>query len=216
MKLYPSNLTQVQGSKMKTPKFIASMVVTILAMSATVSVSVAQSTILVVDQSRVLRDSDVGKHVKRQILSIGKQMEAEMKAQVTPIVDERTRLMAELKNMNAEALKSRPDLQRRAVGLQEKNQKSQLEAKYKQTELQITEQKALAKINEKLATIIKAIVDEKQADVVLDRSVVIFTGPNADITDTVISRLNSQMKTVTVVRERLPRKPLPKQPAPGQ
>jgi len=201
---------------MKTSKFIVSMVVTMIAMAAMTNAAMAQSTILVVDQSRVLRDSDVGKHVKRQIESIGKQMEAEMKAQVTPIVDERARLMAELKNMNAEALKSRPDLQKRAVSLQEKNQKSQLEVKYKQTELQITEKKALAKINERLVTIIKAIVDEKQADVVLDRSMVIFTGPNSDITDTVISRLNSQMKTVTVVRERLPRKPLPKQPAQGQ
>jgi len=194
---------------MKIPKFIISMVVTVLAITATVNISMAQSTILVVDQSRVLRDSDVGKHVKRQITSIGKQMEAEMKAQVSPIVDERTKLMAELQNINAEALKSRPDLQQRAVSLQQKNQKTQLEMKYKQTELQITEQKAIAKINEKLATIIKAIVDEKRADIVLDRSVVIFTGPNTDITDMTISRLNSQLKTVTVVRERLTRKPLP-------
>ncbi len=89
-------------------------------------------------------------------------------------------------------------------------QKSQLEAKYKQTELQITEQKAIAKIKTQLEVIIQAIVAEKQADVILDRSIVVFAGPKVDITDTVISRLNSQLKTVTVVRERLARKPLPK------
>ncbi len=213
-KLYPSSLTRVQGSKMKTPKFILSLAVTMIAISSMVNVAVAQSTVLVIDQSRVLRDSDVGKHVKRQIASIGKQMEAEMKAQVSPIVDERTKLLTELKSMNADAIKSRPDLQQRAITLQEKNQKSQLEVKYKQTELQITEQKALAKINVKLETIIQAIVDEKQADVILDRSMIIYTGPKSDITDIVISRLNSQMQTVTVVRERLARKPLPKAPLP--
>ncbi|MBL4855195.1 MAG: OmpH family outer membrane protein [Robiginitomaculum sp.] len=202
---------------MKTPKFILSMAIGLFATLTLVNTAMAQSTILVVDQSRVLRDSDVGKHIKRQIESIGKQMEAEMKAQVSPIAGERTRLMTELKDMNVEALKSRPDLQKRAASLQEKTQKSQLEVKYKQTELQITEQKALAKINEKLAAIMKAIVDEKRADVVLDRSMVIYTGPSTDITDAVISRLNSQMKTVTVVRERLPRKPLPKaQPTQGR
>ena len=192
------------------PKFIVSMVVTVFAFSAIQSVAMAQSTVLVIDQSRVLLDSDVGIHVKRQIQSIGKQMEAEMKAQVTPIAQERARLVAELKDMSAEALNTRPDLQQRAVTLQEKMQKSQLEAKYKQTELQITEQKAIAKITTQLEIIIQAVVAEKQADVIFDRSIVVFAGPKVDITDTVISRLNSQMKTVTVVRERLARKPLPK------
>ena len=170
------------------------------------SSAMAQTTILVVDQSRVIRDSDVGKHVKRQIESIAKQMESEIKSQVSPLTSERDRLVAELKNMSADALKGRPDLQQRAVSLQEKGQKSQVEAAYKKRELQITEQKALMKINKKLEGILKAIVKERNADVILDRSLVIYSGDTSDITDTVVSRLNSQMRTVSVVRERLPRK----------
>jgi len=173
--------------------------------------ALAQSTVLVVDQARVLRDSDVGQHINRQIESIGKQMTAEMTAQLSPIKVERDKLMVELKTMSVEALKSRPDLQQRAKTLQENTQKSQLEAKYKQTELQITEQDALKKINVQLESIMVAIVAEKKADVILDRSMVIFTSPEADITEDIISRLNAQMKTVPVVRKRLPRKPLPKQ-----
>ncbi len=173
--------------------------------------ALAQSTVLVVDQARVLRDSDVGKHVNRQIESIGKQMNVEMAAQLSPIKIERDKLFAELKTMDVEALKSRPDLQQRAKALQEGTQKSQLEAKYKQTELQMTEQEAVLKINAKLEVILKAIVDEKKVDVVLDRSIVIYSSPEADITDDIISRLNAQMKTVPVVRKRLTRKPLPKQ-----
>lgn len=173
--------------------------------------ALAQSTVLVVDQARVLRDSDVGKHVNRQVESIGKQMNVEMAAQLSPIKIERDKLMAELKTMNVEALKSRPDLQQRAKALQEGTQKSQLEAKYKQTELQITEKEALLKINAELEVILKAIVDEKKGDIVLDRSIVIFTSPKVDITDDIISRLNAKLKTVPVVRKRLPRKPLPKQ-----
>ncbi len=170
------------------------------------SAAMAQTTILIVDQSRVIRDSDVGKHVKRQIESIGKQMESELKSQVSPLTSERDRLVAELKNMSVDALKSRPDLQQRAKSLQEKGQKSQVDAAYKQRELQITEQKALSKINKKLEGILKALVAERNADVILDRSLVIYSGDTSDVTDTVIQRLNSQMRTVSVVRERLPRK----------
>jgi len=169
------------------------------------SIAVAQSTILVVDQSRVIRESSVGKHIAAQVESIGKSMESELKASATPIQSERDRLMNELKSMDAAALKSRPDLQKRAQDLMAKGQKTQVEAAYKQRELQVTEAKAMKQVNEKLAKILEAVVAERNADVILDRSLVIYGGKSTDITDTVISRLNSQMRTVSVVRERLPR-----------
>ncbi len=170
------------------------------------SAAFAQSTILVVDQGRVLRESSVGKHIAKQVETIGKSMQSEIKATASPIKSDRDRLMAELKNMDAAALKGRPDLQKRAQALMEKGQKTQVEAAYKQRELQITEAKAMKQVNEKLAKILEKVVAERGADIILDRSLVIYGGKSTDITDTVISRLNSQMRTVSVIRERLPRK----------
>lgn len=166
----------------------------------------AQSTILVLDQGRVIRDSSVGKHIANQMKSISKSMEEELKKSAKPLKSERDRLMSELKSMDATALKSRPDLEKRAKDLMAKGQKTQVEAAYKQRELQITEAKAMKKVNEKLAKILESVVAERNADIILDRSLVIYGGKSTDITETVISRLNSQMRTVSVVRERLPRK----------
>ncbi|NNC38949.1 MAG: OmpH family outer membrane protein [Hyphomonadaceae bacterium] len=191
---------------MKLSKFFKSAAIVAAASLTMAQTAIAQSTILVVDQARVLRDSAAGKHVKRQIESIGKQMETEIKSQVTPLTGERDRLVAELKNISVDALKTRPDLQQRAKSLQEKGQKSQVEAAYKQRELQITEQKAIMKINKELEAILEALVKERNADIILDRSLVIYGGKTADVTDTVISRLNGKIQSVTVVRERLPRK----------
>ncbi len=168
------------------------------------SSALAQSNILVVDQARVMRESEVGKHIARQIETIAKSMDSEVKASATPIKSERDRLVNELKSMDDAAIKSRPDLQTRATSLLEKQQKVQVDMAYKQRELAITEQKAVKQMNDKVATILEAIVKERNADVVLDRAVVIYGAP-VDVTDTVISRLNSQMRTVSVVRERLPR-----------
>lgn len=193
-------------------KFLKTLSATISIIVASLFFSVsatAQSTVLVVDQTRVLRDSDVGKHIKRQLQSIGKQMGTEMKSQTSPLMTERDRLVKQLKGMDAAALKTRPDLEKKAIKLQSDFEKSKLEEAYKQKELQVTEQKALAKVNAKLTTILEAIVKERRADVLLDRSLVIYTGKSVDITETVISRLNSQMRTVSVVRERLTRQPLP-------
>lgn len=194
------------------------------------SVAFAQSTILVIDQNRVLRESEVGKHITRQVESIGKSMEAEMKASITPLADQEKKLNAELQNqlkqknpdgskssaemqqVAAQVLKSRPDIMKRIQDLKVKGEKQKVEAAYKQRELQITEQKAVKKVNEKVATILEAIVAERNADIIVDRSLVIYGGKDADITQVVLDKLNAEMRTVSVVRERLPRKPVGQAP----
>lgn len=177
----------------------------VIASFAFASVAMAQSTILVVDQSRVIRESSVGKHVATQLKSIGTSMESELKAKAAPVESDRDRLVNELKGLDQAALASRPDLQKRAQDIMQKGQTAQLEAQYLQRELQITEGKALKQVNDKIATILEKLVAERGADIILDRSLVIYGGKTSDVTDTVISRLNSEMRTVSVIRERLPR-----------
>ena len=190
-------------------KYLNRMSLVVLAGLMLAGTSAARSTVLVIDQNRIMRDSEVGKHINRQLESIAKSMESEIKATTTPFESERSRLINELNAIGQEGLKSRPDLQKKAQDLAVKGQKAKTEAAYKQRELQITEAKALQQVNNKLADILKTIVAERNADIVLERSVVIY-GDGADVTDTVISRLNSQMRTVTVTRERLPRQAAPK------
>ncbi len=165
----------------------------------------AQS-ILVVDQARVLRDSNVGKHVQNQLQSIGAQMDSEVKSTGGNLKSEYESLKATTQSMTPEQRRGRPDLEQRAVELQKKMQNAQAEMSYKQRELVATEQKALGKVNEKLAKILEKIVAERGAQLVVDRSMVIYGAPAIDITDDVISRLNSEMRTVSVTRERLPRR----------
>ena len=167
--------------------------------------AMAQSTILVVDTQRVLRDSEVGKHIARQLKTIGSSMEAEAKAKTRPLESKGKSLEAQLKGKTMQSLQSDTALQAQLRSFQEDKQKVQVDLAYKQKEMQITEAKAVQKVQERLRTILKAIVAERNADVVLERSLVIYGDP-VDVTDTVISRLNGQMKTVSVIRERLPRK----------
>ncbi len=178
-----------------------------IAAAALVSVSAfAQSTILIVDQAKILRESEVGKHIQRQVDSIGNTMKNELQSAASPLKSEGATLEAEIKALGASPdMSSRPDLQSRFSSFVQKSQKQQVEARYKQQELVMTEAKAYQKVNEKLEGILKTIVAERNADVVIDRSAVIYGKP-ADVTDVVMSRLNSQMRTVPVTRERIPRK----------
>ena len=162
------------------------------------------STILVVDTKRVLTESEVGKHIARQLESIGKSMESEAKAKASPLESKGKSLEAQLKGATRASLQADTALQQQIKTFREDQQKVAIDVQYKQRELQITEAKAVQKVNERLRTILKTIVTERNADVVLERSLVIYGEP-ADVTDTVIQRLNSQMRTVAVTRERLPR-----------
>ncbi len=166
----------------------------------------AQSTILVVDQQRVLTESEVGKHIKRQVDSIANTMKSELKAAASPLESQGKTLEAEIKALGATPdLSTRPDLKSRFSDLMQKSQKQQVEARYKEAELRKTEAVAFQKVGKQLESILQTIVAERNADVVLDRSLVIYGQP-ADITDVVLSRLNSQMRTVSVSRERIARK----------
>ena len=165
----------------------------------------AQSTILVVDTGRVLRDSDVGKHIKRQLETIGKSMESEAKAKASPLESKGKSLEAQLKGKTRASLQTDTALKAQLQSFQKDQQAVKVDLAFKQKEMQITEAKAVQKVQERLRVILEAIVAERNADVVLERSLVIYGDP-VDVTDTVISRLNSQMKTVPVTRERLPRK----------
>ena len=151
--------------------------------------ALAQSTILVVDTGRVLRDSDVGKHIARQLETIGKSMEAEAKAKASPLESKSKSLEAQLKGQTAQTLQTNTALQQQIKSFREDQQKVAIDVQYKQQEMKITEAKAVQKVQERLRVILKAIVAERNADVVLERSLVIYGDP-VDVTDTVISRLN--------------------------
>ena len=183
-------------------RFVAGFAVAV----AFAGTSFAQSTILVVDTQKVLKESIVGQHVARQLESIYTSAGSEIKAKRSPLETKAKSLQAQLKTKTSvEDLRSDASLQAQAKSLQADQQKLQVEQLYTERELKITEAKAIGQVNKRLATIIQQIAMERNADVVLEKSLVIYGAP-ADVTDLVISRLNSQMTTVPVTRERLPRK----------
>lgn len=168
--------------------------------------SFAQSTILVVDTQKVLKDSIVGQHVARQLETIYTSANSEILARRSPLESKAKSLQAQASaKTSVEEIRADASLRAQAQALQSDQKKLQVEEYYTTQELKITEKKALDQVSKRLKTIIDQIARERNADVVLEKSLVIYGGP-ADVTDVVISRLNSQLTTVPVTRERLARK----------
>ena len=193
-------------------KFTRHAALGVAAIIAMASTAAAQSKVLVVDRQRVVVESEVGKHVARQVEAISNTMTTELKTSASPMKSTSESLNAQLKGKTAEeqkaAINSRPDLQKQYVELLTTEQKVKQEAQVKQVEMQLTEQKAAVQIATKMQEVIEAIAKERSADVVLDSSNVIYGTP-VDITDAVITRLNATLTRISVTRERLPRKAPP-------
>ena len=117
--------------------------------------SFAQSTILVVDTQKVLKDSIVGQHVARQLEAIYTSAGSEIKAKRSPLETKAKSLQAQLKTKSSvEELRSDASLQAQAKSLQADQQKFQVEQYYTERELKITEAKAIGQINQRLGCLL--------------------------------------------------------------
>jgi len=166
--------------------------------------SFAQSTILVVDTAKVYNDSSVGQHVTRQLKSMAETTGTQLKAKADPLQTRGKTIEVAVDGKSQQQVLADAALKSQILTYQKDTQALQQEMAIAQRELQMTEGKARQLVNAKIKSIIDQIAKERNADVVLERQLVIYGEP-ADITTTVLARLNSQMTTVPVTRERLPR-----------
>jgi len=166
----------------------------------------AQSTVLVVDTGKVYSESQVGQHIERQISTMAATSKSQLEAQGAPLQTSGRSLMTQMDGKSREQIAGDAALVSQLQMQQRGEQQLQQDAAVAQREIQVAKIKAVQLVDAKVSAIIRTIVEERNADIVIDRANVIYGAP-ADITDTVLSRLNSQMQTVPVTRERLPQQP---------
>ena len=117
-----------------------------------------------------------------------------------------TELNAEVEKINKETedLKKQKDLMAEDVWMEKAKQLSVKQnnlpalREVKVRELSISEQQALGKINDAMMPILKKIVEDRGATVMLDRSAVMYASVDTNITAEVIAELDKVMSTVKV------------------
>lgn len=170
----------------------------------TMSASAFGQTVLVVDSQKVIAESKVGKYVSTQIKSIETSASSEVKAKLATVQNKEKNLQAQYSGQSREALASNTAFRSQLEQLQKDGQAFQQDYAKINQEMQITRQKAIIPVMQKFAQIVNQVGAERNADVVLDRNSALYMSPTSDITQTVLSRLDQQMTTTPVVRERLP------------
>lgn len=148
--------------------------------------------ILILNQSQVLAQSKAGQSMAPQLESLQEQANTELNAEVEKIVKESEDLQKQ-KGLMAEDVWTE-----KAQQLAVKQNNLPVLREVKVRELSIAEQQAINKINEVMLPVLKEIVEDRGATVLLERSAVMYASTDADITQQVISELDKKLTSVKV------------------
>jgi Skp family chaperone for outer membrane proteins len=165
--------------------------------SVAVSGAIAQSAqkapvILILNQAQVIGQSKAGQSMRPQLESLQETANKELNAEVEKIVKEGEDLKKQKELMAEEVWLEKA----KQVAVKQNNLPVLREVKVR--ELALAEQKALGTINQALEPILKKIVEDRGATLLLDRSAVMYASVDTDITAQVISELDKKLSSVKV------------------
>lgn len=160
--------------------------------------------VLVVDFNRVYRDSLSGKDAQNKLRGLGESVARELQPEADAARTDQqalaTRFQGKTEQQAAEELQKDAALRKTydaaAAKIQAYTQKQQL----RQQELQETERRAVAAVLKGADPILRELLTEKKASVVVEAASTVASAPAVDITTEVIARLDTRVKAVPVTK----------------
>ena len=162
------------------------------------------TTIITIDEGRILRDSKAGKSIQAGLKTIEDQIKREIEPTSKTIESEGKALDARATGKTREQLAADTSFVSSYQALQKKaaefGQKRQTVA----NEYALTERKALVDFNKALEAVLLEVVREKNAQIVMSKSSAVYSVDAIDATAAVISKLDSRTPSIAVSRQRVP------------
>ena len=148
--------------------------------------------ILVIDRSAILRGSKVGEDIRRQVKAYTEAAEKEFKGEDDHLKSEQEKLQQQL------AILSADQKQKKIAAFQKEQQAFQKKVQERQDEIQGGVMQADRQVEKALGPILRGIMAERDANLLMDRSAVILGTVDVDVTGLAIDRLNNKMSAVKV------------------
>ena len=154
--------------------------------------------ILIIDRSEVLRRSAVGQSIMKQVQQLTINAENSLKAKDAALRAEGGQLQQQLAIL-APAVKAA-----KIKAFEAKQAALQADVQKQQGLIQGGVLKARQQVEQALGPILQALMQERGANLLLDRNAVVLGTVNVDITKDAITRLNQKLPTVKVALTALP------------
>lgn len=186
-------------------KLILAFALVFASVSVATPIAAAQGTsVVVIDQRKIMRDSRAGKDIQTKMKSIEEQIKRELESTSRSLQSEGKSIESRTKNMTPQAVAADANLKSQVESFYKKAGEFNRTRQVRARELQITERKAWNEFFKALQPVLQEVVNEKSAQIMMDRSSTVYANPSLDASSLVISKLDSRKPTINVVRERLP------------
>ena len=153
--------------------------------------------VCMLSQQAVLTNAKVGLAATARLQAIAQQAQAELTADKGPIE-------ADAKALEAQRATLKPaDLQQKERALAARAQALQQKANLRQREIEVTREKALARISADAQPVIQAVYKSRDCGLLVDRSSVLGGNMANDLTPAVVTGLDAKITTITFDRENL-------------
>jgi len=163
--------------------------------------------VIAIDEAKILRDSKAGKDLQTKLNNIETQMNNELNPTRTSLQTEGNTLDGKLQGKTREQVAADATLVNEIKAYQTKaNTFAATSNKYSK-EFALTERAALTEFNKILEPVMLEVINEKNAQVVVSKSQVIYTADSIDVTASIISKLDARSPSVTVTRQHIPDAP---------
>ncbi len=158
----------------------------------------AQPRVIVIDRTLIMQTSAAGKEMVAQTQALSRAAETQFRNEETALATEANQLQQQMAILAADARAQKEK------DFTTKQQAFQNRVAERQAEIQAGFNKAAGQLEVALGPILQAIMRERGANMVLDRSAVILAAIDVDVTTVAVQRLNQALPHVRVELTRAP------------
>ena len=193
-------------SPIKHMLFALSLVVSGVAVAAPAA-SAQATTVVMIDEGRLLGESKAGKDIQTKLKNLETQMKNELEPIRATLETDGKALQTKVEGKTREAIAADTAIMGQLTAYQKRAQEFAQKQQIVSKEFQLTERKALIDFNKAIEPALMEVVNEKKAQIVMSKGQVIFSSDTVDVTPLVISKLDAKTPTIAVSRQRLPAQP---------
>jgi Skp family chaperone for outer membrane proteins len=194
-------------SPIKHMLFALSLVVSGGAVAAPAA-SAQGTTVLMIDEGRILGDSKAGKDIQTKLKNLETQMKNELEPTRASLETDGKALQAKIEGKTREAVAADTALVAQLTAYQKRANDFAQKRNVVSQEFQMTERKALIDFNKAIEPVLMEVVNEKKAQIVMSKEQVIYSADTVDVSGLVISKLDAKTPTIAVTRQRAPAQPV--------
>ena len=193
-------------SPIKHMLFALSLVVSGVAVAAPAA-SAQATTVVMIDEGRLLGESKAGKDIQTKLKNLETQMKNELEPIRATLETDGKALQTKVEGKTREAIAADTAIMGQLTAYQKRAQEFAQKQQIVSKEFQLTERQALIDFNKAIEPALMEVVNEKKAQIVMSKGQVIFSSDTVDVTPLVISKLDAKTPTIAVSRQRLPAQP---------